>query len=337
MKKTTLKDIADQLGLSQNSISVALRGNPGLNSETRELILRTAQEMGYNAKKKKDVRAKNILLISKTSTAGDSYFFNHLFVMMQREITTLGYTLQSINTEHMENAFAEQGLLEQYLAQNSIAGILMLGDIDEATCKTLSQIAIPIVGTSFYLPGFATSSVVEDNISGAYLLVQHLAQRGYRSMGFIGNLQNVSFWERYSSFKGALARLHLPQEEGLDLLDMDAGDYDCLQRLEQALAQTARIPQVFICCNDQMAATAIKALHNCGLRCPEDVAVVGFDNNEIARLSTPTITSIDTSRNLQGTLSVRLLDSLISGQTENNLRLVLPVRLQEGDSVGKLV
>ena len=82
-----------------------------------------------------------------------------------------------------------------------------------------------------------------------------------------------------------------------------------------------------------MAAVTLKALSNRGLHCPDDIAVVGFDNNEIARLSMPTITSVDTFRNLQGSVSVQLLNELISNGSRQNYRIVLPVQLQEGFSV----
>lgn len=334
MKKTTLKDIAERLGLSQNSISVALRGNPGINAETRELILRTAQEMGYVPKKKRSVEGKNVLLISKASTAGDPYFFNHLFVAIQNEITSLGYNMITIDTDYLRSAFAPAGSFEQYLAQNRIAGILILGDIDEISCKMLCPYKIPIVGASFYLPGVPMSCVVEDNISGAYLLVQYLAERGYRKMGFVGNLENVSFWERFSAFKGALVRFCLPYSQEYDLLEVDSNHPNSVDQLEKAMDGIKELPEVFVCCNDHMAAVTLKVLYNRGLSCPEDVAVVGFDNNEIARLSTPTITSVDTSRNLQGSISVHLLDKLISEKKEQDYRLILPVRLQEGLSVG---
>lgn len=83
-----------------------------------------------------------------------------------------------------------------------------------------------------------------------------------------------------------------------------------------------------------MAAVTLKALSNQGLHCPDDIAVVGFDNNEIARLSMPTITSVDTFRNLQGSISVQLLNKLITDGSKQNYRIVLPVQLQEGSSVG---
>lgn len=333
MKKVTLKDIAQYLGLSQNTISVALRGNPGISPETRELIVRTAQEMGYSQKTKNAQSEKNILLVSKTATAGDSYFFNHLFVMMQNEIARLNYTLLAISTEYMDSAFVSPHSFEQYLEKNHVAGIIILGDIDEHTCKMLLDPCLPVVGASFYLPGVDMSCVVEDNISGAFLLVQHLAQRGYRKIGFIGNLHNVSFWERFSGVKGAFKRFDIPSNDTYDLLDLDGNDVSSVDQLTERLDQLPELPEVFICCNDQMAAVALKVLYNRGLRCPEDIAVVGFDNNEIARLSLPTITSIDTSRNLQGSMSVHLLDQLIRGQQTQNVRLVLPVQLHEGFSV----
>lgn len=335
MKKTTLKDIAERLGLSQNTISVALRGNPGINPETRELILQTAQEMGYTPKIRHGADRKNILLISKAATASDPYFFNHLFGVIQNEINALGYTLLTINTDDLKISFDTPHEFRQYLEQNKIAGFLILGDIDETSCKLLCNQELPIVGASFYLPGVPMSCVVEDNISGAYMLVEYLVTRGYQRIGFIGNLDNISFWERFSSFKGSMMRFGLSNSGEYDLLGIDSSNANSMEQLNDMICEMNRLPEAFVCCNDHMAAVTLKVLYNQGLRCPEDVAVVGFDNNEICRLSTPTITSIDTSRNLQGVISVRLLDQRITGKQKQDQRLVLPVRLQEGLSVAE--
>lgn len=335
MKRTTLKDIADRLGLSQNTISVALRGNPGINAETRELILRTAQEMGYTPKSRSGADRKNILLISKAATASDPYFFNHLFGVIQNEINSLGYTLLTMNTDDLKNSFNTQIEFNQYLDQSKIAGFLILGDIDEASCKLLCSQEIPIVGASFYLPGVPMSCVVEDNISGSYMLVEYLVSRGYKKLGFIGNLDNISFWERFSAFKGSMIRFGLSNSGTYDLLGIDSNNTNSMDQLTKMIAEMDSLPEAFVCCNDHMAAVTLKVLYNQGLRCPEDIAVVGFDNNEICRLSTPTITSIDTSRNLQGVISVRLLDQRITGKQKQDQRLVLPVRLQEGLSVAE--
>ena len=332
-RKTTLKDIADRLGLSQNSISVALRGGAGINPDTRELILQTAQEMGYTPRRKKEPEGKNILLISTSSTAVDPYFFNHLFAVIQNELSRMKYSILSIDTDSLKESFSAEGSFQQYLSQNHIVGILVLGDIDAESCKLFHAVDTPIVGVSFYLPGIRMSCVLEDNLSGSYLLVEYLVERGYRKMGFIGNLENTSFWERYSATKGAQIRFGLSNNSRFDLLDLDSNDASAVEHLEHLLSDMPELPEVFICCNDHMAAVTLKALSNRGLRCPDDIAVVGFDNNEIARLSMPTITSVDTFRNLQGSVSVQLLNELIASKKDQNYRIVLPVQLQEGFSV----
>lgn len=333
VRKTTLKDIAERLGLSQNSISVALRGGAGISSDTRELILKTAQEMGYMPRKNKSAEGKNILLISTSSTAVDPYFFNHLFAVIQNEISRMNYSLLSIDTDSLKTTLLTGGSFQQYLTQNHIAGILVLGDIDAQICSLFCATNAPVVGVSFYLPGVQMSCVLEDNLSGSYLLVQYLVERGYRRMGFIGNLENTSFWERYSAAKGAQIRFGLSDNSQFDLLNLDSNDTSTLEQLEKLLFDMTELPEVFICCNDHMAAVTLKALSSRGLHCPDDIAVVGFDNNEIARLSMPTITSVDTFRNLQGSISVQLLNELITSGSKQNYRIVLPVQLQEGSSV----
>ena len=336
VKRTSLRDIAERLGLSQNSISVALRGGAGINADTRELILKTAREMGYMPRKRKSVEGENVLLISTSSTAVDPYFFNHLFTVIQNEIIRMDYSLLSIDTVSLKASFSAEGSFRQYLSQNHIVGIFVLGDIDAQTCAVFHSVDTPIVGVSFYLPGIPMSCVLEDNLSGSYLLVQHLVERGYRKMGFIGNLENTSFWERYSAAKGAQIRFGLSDNSRFDLLNLDSNDASAVECLEYLLSNMPELPEAFICCNDHMAAVTLKALRSRGLHCPDDIAVVGFDNNEIGRLSMPTITSVDTFRNLQGSVSVQLLNELISSKKGQNYRIVLPVRFQEGCSVKQL-
>lgn len=333
MKKVTLKDIADQLNLSQNTISVALRGNSGINEETRRKILNTARDMGYiNKKIKEDF---NILLVTTINTTADTYFFHHLLTVMQQEVFKRNSSLFIINTSELQSIYSSFEELLNYISEKKIKGILILGDIDKNSCKLLIETGLSIVGTSFYLPGANFSSVVEDNISGAFSVVNYLFDQGYRKIGFIGETTNISFLERFYTYKVALESFDLNFDENIcitDILEEYNSDY---KYITERLKVLPELPEAFICSNDKMAALTIKALDSMGFCVPDDIGIIGFDNNEIAQLSIPTITSVDTKRDLQGITAVGLLWDLIQEPGIHNKRIVLPVELIIGESTKK--
>lgn len=331
--KVTLKDIALRAGVSVNTVSLALRDMPSVKQETRETILHIAEELGYLEQKGK-TELHNIALISTGERLRDSYFYMsfHQYIL-------------SAAHEHHYNMMVFKGSscdlppeeLRRKLEANSVAGIIILGDMDERIVANVAACGIPVVATGTRYHDLSVCTVIEDNLEGAYLAVRHLYERGYRRIGFLGQPRySTGFLERYEGYVGAMGVFGLPVRPEHLIIDLNPENVYSYKRIHQAISEMSDMPEAFMCNNDNLAMIAAKALYARGLSVPGDVALLGFDNSMIGKMAMPAITSVDVCCQAQAARCVKILVDMIQGDEPETARVVMPVRLTEGESVSQL-
>ncbi|MFV0529284.1 MAG: LacI family DNA-binding transcriptional regulator [Lachnospiraceae bacterium] len=330
--KVTMKSIAQIVGVSVNTVSLALRGMPGIKEETREKIFRTAKELGYVAAPVTP-EVRNICLVSKAERLRDSYFFMSFYQLILEKVKEYGYNILVYHSANIQSA--QQ--ITQSLKANFVSGIILLGDLEEAVVKMTASCGLPLVSIGARYHTTEVCTFIEDNQEGAYQAVAYLHEHGYRKIGFVGDpLHSTAFMERYQGYLGSLYRFGMPIDTRLHMHDIDNElryDFrvmaDKLQRMEE-------LPEAFVCANDNLAVTAVKALNQLGIRTPEDMGLIGFDANTTGKMCTPSITSIDVCCEVQAAESVhRLMEAIDKGDVDSmsRERRLLQVRLVEGDSV----
>lgn len=336
--KVTMKSIADKVGVSVNTVSLALRGMPGVKDETRRRIMAVAEELGYIDQKTAS-EARNICLVSTTERLRDSYFYMSFYQTILAVVQEYGYNMLVYNNANIAPPLET---LQQNFKVNSVSGIIALGDMEQELVAKVAACGIPAIVIGAKYPDLKIPAFIEDNLEGSRLAVEYLHERGYSRIGYIGPpVHSTAFIERYQGFIGAMFSYGLPIEPGHLLLDMDSEThYDSVLNDSVVMAQWLKamdpLPQAFICANDNLALMATKALHSLGRSVPNDVALIGFDASSSGRMAIPTITSVDVCCELQARTSVKkLMEFIASGETEC-LRYVLPVELIEGDSVGMI-
>lgn len=337
--KVTMKDIARQAGVSVNTVSLALRNMPSVKQETRENILRIAEELGYTehktARGEGRIEARNIGLVSTGERLRDSYFYMSFYQHILNTAHESNYDLMvfrgascDVDTDELKHRFAS----------NSIAGIIILGDMEERIAAKVAACGIPVIATGTRYEDLQVCTIIEDNLKGSQLAVEHLYACGYRKIGFVGNPNHsTGFMERYAGFAACLAHCGLPFHP--EYMVTDAIDktlvYDH-DRILHALQSMPSMPEAFVCANDNMAIISMKALVELGYTVPQDIALVGFDNTVIGKMAIPSITSVDVHCAAQAKACVKKLITFIQHGEERVERIVLPVSLAEGESVGVL-
>lgn len=329
--KVTLKDIAERAGVSINTVSLALRNMPNVQHDTRKRIFDIADELGY-FNHKKMAEAKNLCLISKAERLNDSYFYMNFYQNILNKARNYNYNMLVYTSMGCDIPVAE---LKKNFEANSIKGIIILGDTEEHIVRKIDKCGIPIVVIGAKYHDMSVCSFIEDNLEGAYEAVKHLYDRGYRRIGFIGSPNySTSFLERYQGFCGALFQFGLKFESGYNITSLDHNLENSYVSIEKQLMGMEHIPQAFLCANDYIAILAAKALYGRGFSIPEDIALVGFDFSGQGRMFIPAITSVDVQYELQTDVALKKLMSFIqTGQYEPE-RIMLPIKFEEGDSVG---
>ena len=338
--RVTMKDIAKKLYVSQNTVSLALRNIPTVKKETRELILRTAEEMGYvyathsTETDDKSIHTGNICVFTNSRYFSNFYFYTELKAMMKSRLQERGYGLI---VETMFGTDMSEEQLRIFCDMNNVAGIIFMGDMGEEYVCLALKMNMPVVTSSFYCLKPFTDCVLEDNINAIVDAVERVLARGYEKIGYLGSISmGVAQNERHLGFLNAVRKfelvvpdgwinIHCPQDT--DLL------YNCFHKYFKSEEEK---PEVFICGCDQIAFCAMEAAQDVGLSIPEDIGLVGFDHNELSMSSTPRLTTIDTNNGEHAELLADLIDSRIKGDKLPLRRQIVSTTWVEGGTISPL-
>ncbi len=288
-KKVTLQDIADRLGITKVSVSKAINNQPGVSSALRTQILRTAKELGYAKIKRASERpAYNLAWVCpKRFFLMDETFYNTIYYYINKTCTESGHTLSCfvINTRD------EVGeVLPEKLTTNQYDGIFIAGEMRTGYLKKLNSLSGAKIAIDFYHPELQIDCVVTDNFFTGYEVTNYLIQNGHRDIGFVGDFSlSSSVCDRYFGYLKALSLSGLQVNENWKISnnDFETGQYT----MDFALPEV--LPTAFVCHCDKAAFTLMQRLENMGVRQPEQVSIVSFDNTDICELVVPKLSSVN--------------------------------------------
>jgi LacI family transcriptional regulator len=322
----TLNELAKASGYSVSTISRALNdsGHP-VNDETRERILAIANELGYRP----NMIARG-LKMDRTFTVGIitdnivSPFTPMIIRGIQDHLKQHNYYSVIINADWDPDAETEA---VHQLISRSTDGIIFVESHLRGANPTLDLANKPYVFVHRLFSGTYGNSVLVDEPYGAHLAVEHLARLGHRRIAFINGPHG---WDasanRLVGYQEALAQLGIAYDPELVV----EGNWE-VQSGYPAAKKFLALPQqptAIFAGNDLMALGAIYAIQDAGLRVPEDIALVGYDDREITSISRPTITTVSLPCYEMGQKSAQLILS----QIENQAEMEGPLRIQ-----GKLI
>lgn len=272
MAEVKLKDIAAALGVSVVTVSNALSGKPGVSETLREEILGKAREIGYNCSrydKQQEVRI-GVLVSEKYVTIGASFYWE----MYQHVAYAVSKRKSATMIEILESGEDEKSLPKMIGERNS-DGILVIGWMSHDYIRMLLEnIHVPIVLLDFRYPDLPCDAVITANYIGGYKITRYLLERGHRRIGFVGSVRaNENIMDRYFGYRKGMAEygISLRQDWILEDRDIETGGLLHIELPEE-------LPDAFVCNADLSAGLLYDALQEKGLRVPEDVSVIGFDN-----------------------------------------------------------
>ena len=283
-----MADIAARLGISTVSVSKALNGDKGVSEETRQRVLDTAAQMGYQGplRHRKEPERQYVLSILIPARYLDTTetFYLHLYQHVLKQAALMNCVLLM---ETLEDAQAERGDLPRLMADRRTDGLILLGNPPFDYAKRMrGKWQKPVIYLDFVSPGADRDAVISNNMYGTAALTEYLVSKGHRRIGFLGTLNVTdSINDRYLGYCRGLMQNHLPfrRDWCLDDRDQRTGEY-CEIRLPEEL------PTAFVCNCDMAANRMIEALNGHGLRVPENISVVGFDDYLPPNASVPVTT-----------------------------------------------
>lgn len=229
--------------------------------------------------------------------------------------------------------------LERIL-ERGVSGLIIYtvdGPLDVPELRQLFDRGFPLVLIDRYFPGLSVDTVTMDNIGGGFIAIQHLFEQGYRRIGYIGtdNLSTSSIVERLAGYRWALDSFELGVEPDLICTALHptvwpAIDPD-LERHNQGVLRSyldrAERPQAAFACNDYVAFQVVQAADSLGIRVPEDLGIVGFDNLECAEYFGAPLTTVEQQFEELGATAASMVLDRINGQRTRIGRFVISTRL----------
>jgi LacI family transcriptional regulator len=319
----TSHDVARAAGLSQSTVSRALRGDPRVAAETRRRVLAAATSLGYtpNAMGRMLVEGSTRTIGMVVTDIGNPYYPN-LIAPLHDELADLGYRM-ALFTERLEGDDADGAAGLESLVDRGIDGaVLTTSTLDGRIPRELLRRGLPVVFLTRVADGVAADAVTVDNALGASLVAAEVARAGHRRVGAIlGPADTSTGRDRERGFRAGLTAAGGELVEGA----VHHGPYTVAAgeaRMRDVLA-LPEPPTVVVCFNDLVAIGALNAAVAAGLRVPEDVSITGWDDLPMASWEICRLTTVDQSMHEMARAAARLVVERVEGRAGPEPRHIL--------------
>lgn len=319
-------------GVSTSTVSHVINKDRFVSDAIREKVEAAIKGLNYAPSAlARSLKINQTRTIGMLITASSNPFYSELVRGVERSCFERGYSLVLCNTEGDEQRMNRN--LET-LMQKRVDGLLLLCTETHQPSQEILQ-RYPSVPTVMmdWAPFDGDSDLIQDNsLLGGDMATQYLINKGHTHIACItGSLDKTPARLRLEGYRAAMANAGLTVREGDEITGNFefGGGFEAMQTL---LALKERPPAVFIC-NDAMAVGAYQALYQAGLKVPEDIAVVGYDDIELARYMTPPLTTIHQPKDELGELAIDVLIHRIADPSQQQQRLQLtPVLMERGSA-----
>ncbi len=335
-KKRTIYDIATELELAPGTISKVLNHTGNVSTKTRERVLAYIKQVGYvptsSARMLKSKRTYTIgVVFTEESAIGlEHSFFSSILQSFKSYVENEGYELSFIVRKLGKNHLTYY----EWCMNKRVDGVyIVVGDFNDQGLHEILQSGIPAVSTDMFLPGLHT--VVSDNDQGIKISMEYIRdtlKKKHVAM-VAGPDTSKAFVERLISFRKYVQEFNFETTEQDIVLSESFGFTGGFNAVRQLMKQVAKQPEVILAASDDIALGIIKGLTSMGIKIPEEIQVIGFDDIAFAKHFTPSLTTISQDRKLLGETAAKMLIQLIeSPEDEIDEIIMLPVQLIERDS-----
>lgn len=318
LRRVTIQDIADECGVSRNTVSKIFNGRGTVSPATRQMVLDKAREMQYIPAAGPEPavpRTEMQTVVLLTSRMPADYHFGTFFIpAFADQLGREGYTLMMCEVTREE---LQSKSLPAHLLTDKTAGLLTIELLDRDYLEMLCRTGIPVIFIDSYF-GARTSlmpcdMISMENTASAFALTSGILAQGARTLGFVGDIRHCnSFYERWQGFCAALEEAGRPLDRNCCILDSDSAPYQDTDWLIQRFGAMPRLPDAFVCANDFLALHILTALKQQGVSIPDQIMVSGFDGTPQSAIVEPALTTVQIPSAEIGRLAAEMLLERIS-------------------------
>jgi len=279
MKKVTLEMIALEANTTKNTVSRALRGKTGVSDELRKHINQIADNLGYMRKPEQEdiLEPTKVTMVYNSSLHKDIYFWPTVMGGIFEHSAKHHISMHSVIVDMIQDDI--KYLLP--LQEKHCDGILILGTLPEAQFARIEKLGIPMIAIDHFSNHISCDYVNVANANGMIKAVDFLAANGHRKIGFVNNdtaPHIYSLTRRFRGYEKRMEQLGLTIDPRFIWNEASYNDNNYLRKQFEKYGKLLEAPTAWVCSNDVMAYNFCNVLKEYGLRVPEDVSVIGFDN-----------------------------------------------------------
>jgi LacI family transcriptional regulator len=334
----TIKDVAKKANVSTSTVSIVLNNRGYASPETRSKVQEAIEELEYkpllSARKLATRRTGNIgYIVWEDHFSEVEMFYSQIFLGMEFAARDSDYYI--LLTTVKEN-FDQRNDLPSFLQYNDVDGVALAGRIPHQLIDYLDRKRIPFVLIDYGVRGKAFNSILIDNYNGAYEAVEYLVKSGRKQIGFVGgSFFHPSVKERFRGYKEVL--------EDYNILGSDYIEKYChIENIEtsrmigmrgaEKLLTYKPYPDAIFCCNDTTALGVIAEVQKKGLKIPDDIAVIGFDDIPPASYNIPKLSTVKVPTLLMGKEAFKLLTEIIDNPRLPALNRIISTEFVKRDT-----
>lgn len=335
MAKVTLQMIADKLGVSKGLVSIALSDKYGVNQETRSDIVLTAIQMGYDfnriKKQKESTRSNLFYVLTKDIDLHTDRFWPQIIKGIESKATEQKFKIKVKSWDEETNL----DLFVSDIVDMRCSGIIIVSEIPPFIFDHLVLSKIPMIlvdGKIMYDDFIDTVSV--NNYAAFYNATEHVIRKGHKHIAFVGDINHAySFNQRYHGFKDCVKRY---PEVKMTRLTAQGDDEDTTnnynrEQLKRSLDE-GKI-DAYLCANDSIAERLYHYAHQKGISIPDQISVMGFDDNYQSKYMTPPLATVNVPKKELGELCFNLLRDRIRHRDASLKRINIMCKIVNRESI----
>lgn len=323
-KEVTIYDIAERLNVSIATVSRALKDDPVVSKKTRKKIYDTAEEMGYRSNHfARNLRQQHTRTIGLIVHELNSNFITSVLAGIEKITTEAGYDLI---IAHSSESFEKEAANAKNLFHKRVDGVIASLSFDTENLSHFQRFVdkgVPVIFFDRVEQSNDNTVVIIDNYKCGYQATQHLIEQGCKRIAHItSSLKRNVYSSRYKGYRDALFDNGIHFDESLLIIN-DLSEQKAVESAMQLIRMNPLPDGVFIT-NDFVAAVCIRTFKENGIVIPDDIAVVGFNNDAIGKLIEPQLTTIDYPGREMGEITARnLIDHLLGISNIHNTNTII--------------